>query len=215
MEIAKPTFSAPLLVIDDFLPEDEAALCLQECIDLRPVYMPARVGQAAENRVDRKIRQNEVVYLDSVFSSAPERSKILTLVKRQLASPECNRLWHQGYTIFDIINYANYQESVLSRYGKCDFYGFHQDTKQNRTSPAEIHHRLVTVVYYMNTVPERFRGGALTLKQDASSVTVQPRHNRLVVFPSFVYHAVENVQLDESEPFSAARFSLNLWIGFK
>jgi Rps23 Pro-64 3,4-dihydroxylase Tpa1-like proline 4-hydroxylase len=152
--------------------------------------------------------------LDSVFSAAPERSKILTLVKKRIADADCNRLWHEGYTIFDVINYSTYRESVLSRYGRCDFYGFHQDTKRSKGSTVDITHRLVTVVYYMNTEPERFSGGRLTLHQDDSKVTVTPRHNRAVVFPSFVYHQVENVQLDGDE-FSAGRFSLNLWIGFR
>lgn len=213
MTIERPEFTAPLLVLDGFLPEEEAAQCLQEAIHLRPVYMPAAVGQGKDNRIDPKIRRNDVVYLDTVFAAAPSRSKILTLVKRRVASPECNRLWHQGYTIFDTINYATSWESVLSRYGKCDFYGLHQDTKQ-KAAAGEIHHRLVTIVYYMNTEPERFTGGALTLKQDDGIITVTPRHNRAVVFPSFVWHRVGNVLLDD-EDHSAGRFSLNLWLGFR
>jgi predicted 2-oxoglutarate/Fe(II)-dependent dioxygenase YbiX len=214
MTVERPEFTAPLLIIDDFLSAEHAALCLQEAIDLRPVYMPASVGQADDNRIDRKIRRNDVVYLDSVFSSAPERSKILTLVKRRIDEPDCNRLWHQGYFLFDVINYGNWRESVLSRYGQCDFYGLHQDTKHNKTNPGELRNRLVTLVYYMNTEPERFTGGALTLQQDDGKITVTPKHNRAVVFPSFVYHKVENVQLND-EDFSAGRFSLNLWIGFR
>ena len=215
MTIDRPPFTAPLLVLDDFLPAGEAAACLQECIDLRPVYMPASVGQGQDNRIDRKIRRNDVVYLDSVFSPAPDRSKILTLVKRRVRDQDCNRLWHEGYTLFDVINYATAFESVLSRYGRCDFYGLHQDTKQSRTAaPAEIHHRLVTLVYYMNTEPERFTGGELTLQQDDGTVTVTPRHNRAVVFPSFVWHRVGNVQLDDDDH-AAGRFSLNMWMGFR
>jgi hypothetical protein len=70
-------------------------------------------------------------------------------------------------------------------------------------------------VLYVNTEPELFRGGALTLRQDDAEVTVLPRHNRAVVYPSFVYHRVENVQLDDDAPFSGGRFSLNLWMGFR
>lgn len=214
MTIQRPEFPAPILIIDDFLSAEHAALCLQEAIDLKPVYMPASVGQSTDNRIDPRIRRNDVVYLDSVFFAAPERSKILTLVKRRIQERECNDLWHKGYFLFDVINYATWYESVLSRYGQCDFYGLHQDTKQNKTNPGEIHQRLVTLVYYMNTEPERFTGGSLTLQQDDGKITITPKHNRAVVFPSFVYHKVENVQLNE-EYFSAGRFSLNLWMGFR
>lgn len=218
MKVSEPEFTAPLLVIDEFLPPDLAAECLQEAIDLRPVYMPASVGQGVDNRRDPKIRRNDVVMLDSVFYAAPERSKILTHIANHIKSKECNKLWHRacgGYTIFDVINYADYRESVLSRYGRCDFYGLHQDTKYDRNNGACIKNRLVTLCYYMNTEPEQFQGGQLTLCQDSGEYTVTPRHNRAVVFPSFVYHKVANVKLDDDAPFSAGRFSLNHWIGFK
>jgi PKHD-type hydroxylase len=218
MTVNEPKFSAPLLVIDEFLPPHEAGECLQEAVDLRPIYMPASVGQGVDNRRDHRIRRNEVVMLDSVFAPERSRSKILTYVQARIASAECNRLWHTargGYSIFDVINYADWRESVLSRYGGEDFYDFHQDTKYDKGNPGAIKNRLVTLVYYLNIEPEEFQGGRLTLRQDDDEHTITPRHNRAVVFPSFVHHKVEPVVLPDDAPFSAGRFSLNHWIGFR
>jgi Rps23 Pro-64 3,4-dihydroxylase Tpa1-like proline 4-hydroxylase len=156
--------------------------------------------------------------LDAVFGPAPARSRILSHVGKRIADKECNELWHKacaGYSILDVVNYADYRESVLSRYGRCDFYGPHQDTKYDKSNRAAVKNRLVTLVYYMNTEPEQFEGGRLTLYQSSQDHTVTPRHNRAVIFPSFVVHAVENVLLPDGAPFSAGRFSLNHWIGFK
>jgi 2-oxoglutarate-Fe(II)-dependent oxygenase superfamily protein len=214
MNIHRPDFPSPILVIDEFLTPGDAAICLQECIDLKPVYMPAIVGAGTESRLDRKIRRNDTVHLDTVFAAAPERSNILTLVKKRILDKDCNQLWHKGDYIFDVINYANWRESVLSRYGQCDFYGVHQDTVRNKSQPSDITKRLVTLVYYMNTEPEKFTGGGLTMISGDQKLAVTPKHNRAVVFPSFTYHSVENVTLPEGD-WSGGRFSLNHWIGFK
>ncbi|HWE51408.1 MAG TPA: 2OG-Fe(II) oxygenase [Bryobacteraceae bacterium] len=209
-----PDFPSPVLVIDEFLPPAAAWDVLGECLSLRPVYMPARVGQGQENRVDDRLRRNDVVYLDSVFSPAPDRSVILRTMKGAIWSQEAKQIWHAGDFVFDIVNYATHHETVLSRYGTCDFYGRHQDTKHDKTDPGSIRHRLVTMVYYVNRTPEKFTGGALTLHKNQKSLTVDPAHNRLVVFPSFTFHEVEKVTL-EDDAFENGRFSLNIWLGFK
>ncbi len=214
MQVTKLDFPAPLLVIDDFMSAEDAAACLQECIDLKPVYWPGSVGFGAQNRKDPTIRRNDVVMLQTVLSGAPDRSKIITLLDKRIK--ECNALWHDGYYVFDLINYANWKEYVLSRYGKCDFYGSHQDTIRSTDNPTvEVTKRIVTVVFYLNTEPEQFTGGELTLYEKGKEVTVKPKHNRAVVFPSFTYHKVKNVQLPDDAPFSAGRFSINHWLGFR
>jgi hypothetical protein len=210
VNISRPPFSAPLLCIDNFLLEEEAQKVLQECIDLKKVYMPARIfdGPTA-TKVDRKYRYNEVAYLDDLFRSAPERSDILTILKRKIWTEECRKLWHEGYYIFDVINYSTWQEAVISRYGDSGFYKRHQDTRRDH-----ITYRLVTMVYYVNGIPERFTGGSLTLWQGDDSVKVEPKHNRAVVFPSFTVHEVEKVDMS-SDKWEDGRFSINYWMGFR
>lgn len=220
MQIEKMEMSTPVWVLDEFLSPENAALCLQECIDLRKVYMPASVGFGRDNRRDPDIRQNDVVMLDSVFAADRSRSDILSLVDQRTNDPECNALWHEGYTLFDVINYRTWNESVLSRYGKCNFYGRHQDTMSQPDARGHVErHRMVTLVLYFNTEPEQFSGGALTIWESgdirAKSVKIRPRHNRAVVFPSFAFHKVDRVSLPDDAPFSAGRFSLNRWMGFQ
>lgn len=210
MNISRPPFRVPILCIDDFLPEEDAQRVLQECIDLKKIYMQARIfdGPTA-TRIDQKFRNNEVVYLDDVFRSAPERSDILSIIKQKIWTEECKTLWHDGYYIFDIINYSTWHEGVISRYGDGAFYKKHMDTRRDH-----ITYRLVTLVYYVNRLPQQFTGGSLVLWQDDESVRVEPRHNRAVVFPSFTFHEVENVCMG-SEQWDHGRFALNYWIGFR
>ena len=72
MNVSRPPFSSPVLCIDDFLLEEDAQKVLRECIDLKKIYMPAKVfdGPSA-TKIDETYRKNEVVYLDDVFRSAP------------------------------------------------------------------------------------------------------------------------------------------------
>jgi hypothetical protein len=214
MQVNKLDFPAPLWVLDDFLSPENAARCLNECIELRRVYMPAYVGAGTNNRIDTRIRQNDVVMLDSVFAAERKRSDILSLVDARVG--ELNPLWHEGYTLFDTINYHTWTESVLSRYGRCNFYGRHQDTIFDPQKKGETERRrLVTLVLYFNTEPEAFTGGDLNLYAGDKMATVKPKHNRAIVFPSFVFHNVNKVSLPDDAPFSAGRFSLNRWMGFR
>ena len=214
MIIERPSFPSPVLVIDDFLPKDQADACFEEAIDLKRIYMPSRVGYGQDNRTDPKIRTNELVYLDSVFGSAPERSRILTALHNRVNSEECKAVFHKGDLIFDVINYANRREMTLSRYGAGNHYGKHQDTVFAKENPDAIRHRLATMCYYMNREPQRFTGGALALYKNEETLTVEPKHNRAVLFPSFTHHEVQAVKLEDKE-FDSGRFSVNFWFGFK
>ncbi len=188
---------------------------MDECVGLRSAFLPASVGAGTQNKVNTTIRRNDAVMLDDVFRRAPDKSRILSIVGKRIAEKECRDLWHDGYTLFDTINYATWKESVLSRYGQCEFYGKHQDTMRNPDVPGEITRRLVTLVAYWNEEPEQFTGGEITFYHNDASISVTPKHNRVVVFPSFMLHEVNRVQLPDNAPHSAGRFSLNMWLGFK
>jgi len=210
MDVSRPQFRSPILCIDDFLLEEDADRVLQECIDLKKIYMPARVFDGPNaTKVDQNYRMNEVVYLDDVFRSAPERSDILRILKNKIWTEECRKVWHEGYYVFDIINYSTWQEAVISRYGARDFYHKHQDTRKDY-----ITYRLVSMVYYVNRVPEQFTGGSLTFWHDEESMRIAPKHNRAIVFPSFTFHEVESVDM-QSGKWEDGRFSINYWIGFR
>jgi hypothetical protein len=210
MNVSRPSFPSPILCIDDFFSEEDAQKILKECLDLKKVYMPSRVfdGPTA-TKVDPSYRTNEVVFLDDVFRTAPERSDILSMMKKKIWTDECNNLWHEGDLIFDIINYATWHECVVSRYGHNQFYKKHRDTRRDH-----ITRRIVTLVYYVNKLPERFTGGSLVLWHEDQKIKLDAKHNRAIVFPSFTMHEVESV-CETEESWEGGRFSLNYWMGFR
>ncbi|HWE50457.1 MAG TPA: 2OG-Fe(II) oxygenase, partial [Bryobacteraceae bacterium] len=116
--------------------------------------------------------------LNWVFAADQSRSSIVRILKKRIADPDLNPVWHKGYTMFDVVNYCNWREMVLSRYGRCEFYGKHQDTFRDRDNPGHVTRRLVTLCYYMNREPEVFTGGGLRLYEGGSDIRIEPRNNR-------------------------------------
>lgn len=191
-------------IVDNFLPEHEADAVYKECVALEPVYRDAEVlgAKVGESRSDEKIRRNQVVYLDDVFRNNVKRCKIFNLVRDGVYKQSA--LWSEGHTGFEMINYATRWETVLSRYGNGDFYDYHRDYNHAKAN------RLVTAIYYANN--GKFTGGHLDVK--GLGMGIAPVHNRLVVFNSGAYHAVERTVI-EDDSFANGRFSVNIWMGFQ
>ena len=123
--------------------------------------------------------------------------EIARILRRKVWTHECRTLWHDGYYLFDVINYATWHELVLSRYGNGAFYKPHQDTLFH-----QLPCRLVSLVYYVARVPKEFTGGALVIWHGRETFRVYPQHNLAVLFPLCVpktssdcYAALESPKL--------------------
>lgn len=199
---------SPIILIDDFLPDDKAQEVLEECIALRPVYRPAEVLKDQNGGIiDHTVRKNEVVYLDNVFQGNRQRSKILqNVLQGGIWGPDSIKVWADKNTGFELMNRVTRWESVLSRYGDGDFYDYHQDWNFNKAN------RIITAVYYA-CGNNSMVGGNLLLKSGSEEIAVEPKNNRLVVFNSGLRHSVAKVFLPTNE-FEKGRFSINIWLGF-
>jgi len=97
-----------------------------------------------------------------------------------------------------------------------DFYRVHRDW-----TPDDNGHRRLTFVYYLHRQPRGFEGGGLRLFDTAEDSAqyfeqgyskVLPRDNRIVIFPSYVWHEVERISC-RSGLYEDGRFTLNGWLG--
>jgi len=215
---------SPHIIIDEFLPPKLSKNCLEEAIKLEPFYKDANVmgDEEFKEHQDCKecaekykfnrdsIRENDVVYLDDTFAKKRESSIILKSLHNAITSEDfLNLIDKQSF--WHILKHTNSTETVLSRYGKCDFYGWHNDT-----IPDNPTGRLVTLCYYINEEPEQFEGGDLIIAGNTihDTIKLKPKHNRAVIFQSdSTKHAVDTVKLT-SDDFKGGRFSVNFWIGF-
>ena len=209
------------VIIDDFLSEKLAKKCLDEFISLKPYYHDATVGEESKHpdceactdiRKFHKnsIRDNTIVGLNEIFKGKEYESIIIRSILDALYREPLVNFLSGLDGLFPIINHMNTCETILSRYGKCDFYGIHSDSQIN----FQAEKRIITLVYYVNKEPVKFQGGELTMYSDdlKDKVTIQPKHNRAVIFESKTLHAVETVKFDGD--WEDARWSVNWWGGF-
>ena len=213
---------SPHVIVKNFLSIPAARECLEEAQGLEPVYEWATVFgspedsdgceecEAKEATLKKGFRSNQVVYLDRHYVDRRLKSKILQHLEQTLKMESLLSAFEMFPNMFPIINQTTHMETILSSYGKCDFYGWHKDTNPNAPSS-----RVLTCVLHFNTEPQQYEGGELILtgKTIEDQLAYPPVHNTAIFFQSIqCVHAVDETR-HEGE-FKDSRFSINLWLGF-
>lgn len=93
--------------------------------------------------------------------------------------------------------YTQHGQVLLSAYGNGDSYGFHVDVDMGS---------ILTAVLFLN-FGKPFKGGDFLLHD----VTIPFEHNKLIIFPSCIPHAVTKIETDSKE-YHDMRFSLQYFI---
>lgn len=187
----------PHVVVDGLLPEKMATFALVQLTRLLPQFRAATVvGGKSPNRLSWIF--NETTGVDWIGDVADKALAIASAWPR--CSPAPNLFLSQVQCTY-----------THDR----GFYRPHRDA----TSDSN-HDRQFTFVYYLHTQPRRFTGGDLlifgglddgTMYAPNSFDRIDPRHNRLVVFPSCRVHEVQHVIAPSA--LGLGRFCVNGWIG--
>lgn len=183
-------------VIDGFLGEADAAHLLSQIIAAGEGFTQSQVRES-----DQKIRSSLRlpgrigVDLDGITSAITSRFEELAAAI--------------GMPTFDI--YHAERSIVAHRDG--DYYGTHIDTRTQAADDAPDSIRMLSAVYYLHVTPRVFSGGELKLYRlgGGEPVNIEPLHDRLAIFPSFLPHEVLPVK-SPSDRFEDARFSINCWL---
>jgi SM-20-related protein len=107
-------------------------------------------------------------------------------------------------------------ELELVAHGDGAFFGRHIDAYTGKGAPVD-YQRMLSAVYYFHSQPKAFSGGILRLfalaalaGQEVEFLDLEPEHDTLVVFPSWVPHEVRTVSCP-SGSFVDSRFAINCW----
>jgi len=216
---------SPHVIVENFLTTPAARDCLAEAQWLEPVYEEARLVisptdtdgceecVAQEDILKKGVRQNKIVYLDAHYLERRTESKILAHLQRALTDPSFCAAFASLPNLFPIINQTTHMETILSSYGKCDFYGWHTDTISPEYGVGTS--RVITCVIHWNTEPKQYKGGELILTGETiqDQLPYEPVHNTAIFFQSNqCVHAVDETKFEGE--FKDSRFSINLWLGF-
>ncbi len=218
------TDPSPHIIIDNFLSDKLARACLKEACDLEKEFKPSdpvlgdginlddceKCKQFKEN-FRSSFRDTSLIDLDILFREKRDKSIILSSIHDLIYKGVDFHLAIKDFPPpFNLLHLTTTTRQTLSRYGKCQFYGWHRDT-ESLPHPAE---RIITIVYYFNKEPPAFKGGNLFFGGESTKnyKEIVPKHNRAIIFESSKLHAVDTVELNGN--FEQGRFSINMWLGF-
>jgi Rps23 Pro-64 3,4-dihydroxylase Tpa1-like proline 4-hydroxylase len=187
-------------VIDGFLGTEAAGHLLEQLIVARPRFVPSEVRQASGSATQPSIRSS---------LRLPGRVGVdLTPFHEEIALREAELIAAVGVQPFAVWH----RECSIVSHGDGDFYAPHIDTR-TRSETAEKSVRVVSCVYYLHREPAGFTGGELVIQGIVGNpgARIEPRHDRLVIFPSFLPHAVATIACP-SRQFEDSRFNINCWL---
>ncbi len=198
------TIAAPFYRILNFLPQQMIDKVEGIINANKDAFKTSAVVKKDKSHVNKDFRSSKMI-LSSSFPKIQEEflskiSKLLPSIAKHLEIIE-----------FEISN----KELQLTMHESGDFFKLHQDSSDSTATEK----RKITFVYYYHRTPKKFSGGDLLLhdtSQDKSSYSlnytlIEPIHNSIVVFPSYIYHQVTPIQLQSNDPLDG-RFTLNGWL---
>lgn len=192
---------APYLQFDDFL-DAQSVERLVDFVRAHEGDLTASGVLAAPGDEKKEVRRSRTMYeLDEIWPLFDAQLHgLLPTLRRELEVP-----WFQ----------VDHVERQLTVHHDGDFFGVHNDS-----GGEEVGTRMLTYVYYFNIDPKQFDGGELWVydfydedyvrqKGDAY-VALEPKHNSIVFFPSWVHHEVRPVR-SKVEGIEGCRMTVNGW----
>ncbi len=187
------------LVLDDFLPQETADAMLAQMIAAEPEFVPSEIGSGDKRRVNMGYRSSQRLPGQAGVDLVPFNEAIGVRLDAIFTGV--------GVRPFRV---AQRELSVVA-HRDGDFYKPHIDTRTGASDDGSV--RVVSCVYYLHRVPRAFSGGELAMHPiagGAEPMLIEPLHNRLVIFPSFIPHEV--LETRAAEDFADSRFSVNCWL---
>jgi hypothetical protein len=189
----------PYLVVRDFFETEVATALLKDVLARESAFRSTAVGRSGRASVLPHVRLS-VATRDLGPFGPVIKARMLGLIPELVAKLGATPV--ASPTI----------ELELVAHNDGAFYRRHIDTQ---TASDRHNIRMLSAVYYFRREPKGFSGGALRLfaigDKDAGFVDVEPEHNTLLVFPSWVPHEVTAVSCP-SKRFADSRFAINCWV---
>jgi SM-20-related protein len=191
----------PHRILASWLGGDEADRLLSYAVAEEARFVETKVLLANEitSNVDRSLRRSRVLRDLGPFE--------------QLLSARARDLYLTLETAFGMSHKPPGEVEIeLVAHGDGGFYRPHIDTFTGDSAASGANRRL-SLVYYVHRRPRPFAGGQLRLLGlgGGQPLALEPVHDTLLAFPSFVPHEVEEVSIPR-EGFENSRFAVNIWL---
>jgi Rps23 Pro-64 3,4-dihydroxylase Tpa1-like proline 4-hydroxylase len=195
---APRTIRHPVVIVDALLTDDEASTLLARVLASEPQFHPSATHDA---RAD---------YRHSLVMNPPP----------DLVEPVVARVRSMTPAVLPELRVQPIEVGVVEAQVTASidgsFFGVHTDADR-----VKVPKRYLTYVYYFNRPPKGFSGGELRVYDDVlrnsklargdTFQTIEPLHNRLVLFWAKTMHEVMPVRV-ASQSFADSRFTVNGWV---
>jgi len=190
----------PIVIIDDFYNKEELHLIwgeIQFLSHVRKLKDPEFTGSGSHLNDSGELeykKKNIGICLDHSYSDR-NISDILTL-NRKVFDKDFRFQLCNLHAIFRFINKTNRDITKIHYFSNEDCYLDHDDDS------------VISIVTYFHKEPKAYSGGDLVFEED---VIVEPKNNRVVIFPSILRHAVTPVLLDSKVEFNG-RYAMSQFL---
>jgi Rps23 Pro-64 3,4-dihydroxylase Tpa1-like proline 4-hydroxylase len=195
---APRTIRHPVVIVDGLLTDGEASTLLARVLASEPQFHPSATHDA---RAD---------YRHSLVMNPPP----------DLVEPVVARVRSMTPAVLPELRVQPIEVGVVEAQVTASidgsFFGVHTDADR-----VKVPKRYLTYVYYFNRPPKGFSGGELRVYDDVlrnsklargdTFQTIEPLHNRLVLFWAKTMHEVMPVRV-ASQSFADSRFTVNGWV---
>ena len=174
----------PYLIVDNLYSKKEQKLIWEELIFHKDNFqLDHKAGGegVARDKNNKPLANSHRLYLDELYNGNRQDSNILNLYTK-IISPEVKEAYRQTTPSWVTFEITNKDCSQVSYYENEGDYKEHFDKYMH------------TCLIWFYKEPKRFTGGDLTFTQ--SKKIVECKHNRMVLFPSYYLHAVDEVSME-------------------
>jgi len=176
------------LIIDDWYDEDTFKKVIKELDYLSCTPMVRSEDGSLSALTDEGISKSkssriypEELYTDKGFFCSPILSSLKKMQQKDFHDKVSDTFKNTGTALAEGFTSTNASSTIISYYENNDKYDEHYDVFQ------------YTVLIWVYKEPKLFKGGDLVFPK--LNKTIECKNNRMILFPSFYYHAVTPIEM--------------------
>lgn len=174
----------PFLMIDDFFDEEVLKSIWNELNFYEgKTYLETEIIAQIKGKPMGTVKR---LYLDKIYAGDQRHiSDILSNYQKRLWSAEIVQAYKKTVPSWVTFWSSNKDTTQLGYMENSDYYTAHFDVTQH------------TALVWLYKEPRKFKGGDLIFTQ--SKINVECRNNRMVLFPSYYFHAVSKLEMNKED----------------
>lgn len=175
----------PYLIVDDLYNLDEQELIWNELDKHQDdLEVDIKAEDLLKNRKEN-VGNPTRLYMDELYKDKRNESAILSMYTDKVFSDEIIQAYSETTPAWVTYPTTNHDWTQISYHEKNDTYRKHFDSVMH------------TCVVWFYREPKRFIGGDLRFPQ--SNKVVEFKHNRMVLFPGYYLHEVDEVKMEKKD----------------